>query len=125
MKSIILVAVGGAAGAVFRHLISHAMKSSFPAYTASGTLIVNLVGSFLIGLLLGATPGQKSLSETWRLIFVTGFLGGLTTFSSLAHETVLLSLKENNGTVLSGLGHLSANIVLGLGAVWLGVLLRR
>ncbi len=125
MNNVLLVAFGGSAGAVVRYLIGDAMKLAWPTYAASGTLIVNVVGSFLIGLLLGAAAEPKGLSESTRLLLVTGFLGGLTTFSSLAHETVQLSTREAGGSLTPGLSHLSANVILGLAAVWVGAWLRR
>ena len=96
-----------------------AMKSLMPAYAASGTLVVNLIGSFIIGYILGASHELRAVSDSTRLFFVVGVLGGLTTFSSLAHETVYLTNSPSAGITV-GLGHLSANILLGLAAVWLG-----
>ena len=125
MNNLLLVAAGGSIGAVVRYLISDAVKTTWPVYGATGTLIVNVVGSLLIGLLLGTASEPKSLTESTRLLLVTGFLGGLTTFSSLAHETVRLSTREAGGSLTLGLSHLSANVILGLAAVWLGAWLRR
>jgi fluoride exporter len=125
MNNVLLVAVGGSVGAVARYLISDAVKSSWPAYGATGTLIVNVAGSLLIGLLLGTASEPKTLAESTRLLLVTGLLGRLTTFSSLAHETVRLSAREAGGSLTLGLSHLSANVILGLAAVWLGAWLRR
>ena len=125
MDKMLLVALGGSIGAVVRYLISDAVKTTWPVYGATGTLIVNVVGSLLIGLLLGTASEPKSLTESTRLLLVTGFLGGLTTFSSLAHETVRLSTREAGGSLTLGLSHLSANVILGLAAVWLGAWLRR
>ncbi|MBC8114776.1 MAG: fluoride efflux transporter CrcB [Candidatus Saccharimonas sp.] len=125
MDKMLLVALGGSVGAVVRYLISDAVKSTWPVYGATGTLIVNVVGSLLIGLLLGTATEPKSLTESTRLLLVTGFLGGLTTFSSLAHETVRLSAREAGGSLTLGLSHLSANVILGLAAVWVGAWLRR
>ena len=125
MEKLLLVALGGSVGAVVRYLISDAVKTTWPVYGAIGTLIVNVVGSLLIGLLLGTASEPKTLTESTRLLLVTGFLGGLTTFSSLAHETVRLSTREAGGGLTLGLSHLSANVILGLAAVWLGAWLRR
>ena len=125
MDKMLLVALGGSIGAVVRYLISDAVKTTWPVYGATGTLIVNVVGSLLIGLLLGTASEPRGLSESTRLLLVTGFLGGLTTFSSLAHETVRLSTREAGGSLTLGLSHLSANVILGLAAVWLGAWLRR
>jgi CrcB protein len=99
------------------------MKQAIPAYAASGTLIVNVIGSLAIGYLLGTAHDAKSMSEQMRLFLVVGILGGLTTFSSLAHETVSLA-HHPDSSITHSLGHLTANIVLGLGAVWVGVWLR-
>ena len=125
MDKILLVAFGGSVGAVVRYLVSDAVKTTWPAYGATGTLIVNVVGSLLIGVLLGNATEPKSLTESTRLLLVTGFLGGLTTFSSLAHETVRMTSREAGGSLTLGLSHLSANVILGLAAVWFGAWLRR
>ena len=125
MDKLLLVALGGSVGAVVRYLIADAVKTTAPLYGATGTLIVNVVGSLLIGLLLGTASEPKSLAESTRLLLVTGFLGGLTTFSSLAHETVRMTSREAGGSLTLGLSHLSANVILGLAAVWLGAWMRR
>lgn len=125
MNNVLLVALGGSVGAVVRYLIADAVRTTAPFYGATGTLIVNVVGSLMIGLLLGTASEPKTLTESTRLLLVTGFLGGLTTFSSLAHETVRLSTREAGGSLTLGLSHLSANVILGLAAVWVGAWLRR
>lgn len=124
MKSFLLVAVGGGIGAMLRYGIGLGMKSLLPAYASSGTLVVNVVGCLVIGYVMGATHELKSVSESTRLFFVVGVLGGLTTFSSLAHETVYLTNSPDAGFTV-GLGHLSANVLFGLAAVWLGAWLGR
>ncbi|HDK4482219.1 TPA: CrcB family protein, partial [Staphylococcus aureus] len=78
MISIILVMIGGGFGAITRSAITDYFNHKFTSKLPIATLIVNLVGSFLIGLTIG-------LSISWfPAFFVTGFLGGLTTFSTLA-----------------------------------------
>lgn len=119
MKDFLYVAAGGAIGAVLRYGIGIGMKSLIPGYAASGTLLVNIIGSFVIGYILGASHELREVPEATRLFFVVGILGGLTTFSSLAHETVYLTKSPTAG-LTAGLGHLSANVVLGLAAVWVG-----
>ncbi len=125
MINVLLVALGGSVGAVVRYLIADAVKTASPLYGATGTLIVNVVGSLLIGLLLGTASEPKTLTESTRLLLVTGFLGGLTTFSSLAHETVRMTSREAGGSLTLGLSNLSANVILGLVAIWVGAWLRR
>lgn len=124
MGNSLLVAAGGALGAVLRYQIGVAMKSFFPEYAGSGTLIVNVIGSLVIGYLLGITHDSQSVSESSRLFFVVGVMGGLTTFSALTHETVMLAQTHRAG-VNAALAHLSANLILGLGAVWVGAWLAR
>ena len=120
MDKLFFVALGGSVGSVVRFLVSNAMKTAWPAYASSGTLLVNVAGSLLIGFLLGTASESKGLSDS-----MTGFLGGLTTFSSLAHETVQLSMREGDTSLTVGLSHLTANVLLGLAAVWCGVWLRQ
>ena len=124
MLNNLLVAVGGAMGAVLRYRVALAMKSFWPGYAASGTLIVNVIGSLIIGYYLGISHESKSVSEAAKLFFIVGVVGGLTTFSSLAYETVALTHTHQMGFT-AGLGHLSANLILGLGAVFLGAWLGR
>lgn len=119
MFNTLLVAIGGAIGAVLRYQVAVLMRSVMPAYAASGTLLVNIVGSFVIGYYLGTAPDSKTVSESTRLFLVVGVIGGLTTFSSLTHETIALARHPHAG-YSAGFGHLVANVVLGLGAVWLG-----
>ena len=114
---IVLVAVGGALGAVARFLTSKTLLTIWPAYLGAGTLVVNVVGSYAIGLVMGWATHRHWLSEEWRIFVVTGILGGLTTFSSLAYETVLISRTESPWI---GGAHLVANLVLGLVAVLAG-----
>lgn len=124
MYNNLLVVAGGGIGALLRYRANIVMKSMIPDYLGAGTLIVNVIGSLLIGYWLGCSHDAKSVSETSRLFFVVGILGGLTTFSSLAHETVVL-MNRQGAPLSAGLGHMTANVVLGLGAVWVGAWLGR
>lgn len=115
---LLAVAVGGAIGSVLRLVVSRATVWLIPGYPALGTLIVNVAGSLAIGFFAGAGADHKWLSPEWRVFLVTGLLGGLTTFSSLALETSLLSRPP--GPLWPGAAHLAANLVLGLTAVLVG-----
>lgn len=79
-----LVGLGGGAGSILRFLLQRAFNASFPY----GTFIVNIAGCLLIGLLWGI--GKSYGSETGRLLLVTGFCGGFTTFSAFTQESVQL-----------------------------------
>lgn len=82
MMQVITVALGGAVGSIARYGIQRALPYSFPV----GTLLVNLIGCFLIGCLWMLSV--KSLSETIRLLLMTGFCGGFTTFSAFSLDAV-------------------------------------
>lgn len=84
MTNVLLIAIGGAAGSVFRYGVQKTFNTAFPM----GTLSVNIIGCFLIGVLWAAS--LKGLSETMRLLLMTGFCGGFTTFSAFTFESVQL-----------------------------------
>jgi fluoride exporter len=88
---LVLVALGGALGSVLRYLVANAalvwMGPTFPW----GTLAVNLVGSFLIGLVQSLAVESLAISEEARLFLATGVMGGLTTYSAFSYETVRLA----------------------------------
>lgn len=124
-----LVALGGGAGALVRYAMGVAMVAAFGARFPIGTLAVNVIGCFLAGVLVGrvlpmhppAAPGVTlagALPATTRLIALVGFLGGLTTFSAFGLETVELARRGSVG--LAGI-NVALNLVLGLGAAWLGM----
>ena len=111
--SILLVGFGGAVGSVLRYCIGLAFAPSAFPYA---TLIVNAVGCLLIGMALPAWSRPPVLSESWRLVFVVGLLGGFTTFSAFGHETaVLLGHSPLRAAV-----NVLANVGIGLAAVLLG-----
>ncbi|UMT74913.1 CrcB family protein [Staphylococcus roterodami] len=86
MIATLLVMIGGGFGAVVRGALTDYCNAKFKSQLPIPTLIVNLIGSFLIGLIMG-----MAISNTWLpALLVTGFLGGLTTFSTLAKELTLM-----------------------------------
>lgn len=117
---VIAVALGGALGATTRFLVTRGIAMLWPQFVGGGTLLVNLVGSLLIGLLLARGPSSQLTAE-WRAFLVPGVLGGLTTFSSLSWETVELSRSQLAWSV----AHISMNLFGGLLAVVLGEALAR
>lgn len=121
MKLLFAVGLGGCLGAIARHLLGGWVQglassgSRFPW----GTLAVNLLGCLAIGLFAGQIT---RVPEAWRLFLVTGLLGGLTTFSTFGIDSVQLARGE---LPLLGLANVAAHLVLGLGAVALGIFLTR
>lgn len=118
MPNLILIGLGGFLGAISRYLLSgliHRLYSSglFPA----GTLVVNVIGCLVIGMLMGLIEEKSLFGASVRFFFVVGFLGAFTTFSSFGYETV--ELLRNSQVSLAGL-NLIANFSLGIGAVLLG-----
>lgn len=96
MQALLLVAGGGALGSVLRFLISRAVPGAFPY----GTLAVNCLGAFAISWLLVSSESRWSWSTEQRLFWVTGVLGGFTTYSAFNHETLALFHSGMRGTAL-------------------------
>ena len=118
MTNILLVGIGGFIGSVLRYLVGGYVQESIKRLDfPSGTLAVNLIGCFVIGLLaqLGEKYGMFS-TESRAFIFI-GVLGGFTTFSSFGNETLNLMRQT---LMTSAFINIGANVILGLFAVWLG-----
>jgi CrcB protein len=113
-----LVAVGGSIGATSRYLVSIWAAERFGTNFPYGTLIVNVVGCFIIGAFMTLTTERIIVSSYWRLLVTVGFVGGLTTFSSYSYETFKL-LQEAD--VVMAMSNLFANLIVGFFATWLGI----
>ena len=114
---LLLIAAGGL-GAVCRFVLDGAVRSRAGSSYPLGTLVINISGSLILGLLTGLTLGHL-LPDTVRLVVGTGFLGGYTTFSTASFETVrLVQERRVPAALLYGLGTLLATTaVAGLGLV--------
>lgn len=97
-------------------LVSRLYPISFPA----GTFLINISGSFLIGVLMTVFLNRPALHVNWRLFLVTGILGGYTTFSSFEWEA-LINLRS--GAASAGFWYMGLSVVVGLAAAWAGLLL--
>jgi len=117
MLKLLALAAAGAAGTLARYGLSgwvqRLARETFPF----GTLAVNLVGCFLIGVVMALVRDRQLLSPEARTILVFGFLGGFTTFSAFGYETLEL---VRNGSLGPALGNTAASVLGGLVAVWLG-----
>ena len=118
MFKALFVGLGGFIGSVSRYLLGgYVQQLSKSVDFPYGTLAVNLVGCFVIGLLSQLAEARGVFtSETRALVFI-GILGGFTTFSSFGNETLNLF---RDGQTWIALGNIGANVVLGLALVWLG-----
>jgi CrcB protein len=122
MLKIVAVAVGGSLGAAARYLVSIWAADRFGAAFPYGTLIANVAGCFVIGAFMTLTTERIIVSPHWRLLVSVGFIGGLTTFSSLSYET--LKLLEDAQAAMA-FYNLLINVTAGFFATWLGISLAR
>ena len=117
----VLIAAGGGLGSLARYLASTAIMTRLGSRFPVGTLVINVTGSFLIGLLMTLFP-ERQASPYWRPLLVIGFLGGYTTFSSFEWET-FAAIRE--GGFWIGIANVFGSVALGYAAVWMGALLAR
>lgn len=117
MKNFLLVFIGGGFGSGLRYLIGKYLNSSLGGFPI-GTFTVNIIGSLLIGLILGYAAKENSLSQNQVLLLATGFCGGFTTFSAFAQENFQL-LKT--GDIMQFSIYTIGSIVVGLIAVFIGI----
>jgi CrcB protein len=118
-KALLFVGLGGGVGSIARYLISATLTRWLPGLFPWGTFVVNVAGCLLIGLLMGSLAKQQVLDEqNFKLLLVTGFCGGFTTFSAFAWENVKLI---QSGEIPTALVYVGVSLVTSLLAVGLGV----
>ncbi len=117
LRSVIAICVGASLGALLRWWLGLALNGLFPA-VPPGTLAANLVGGYLVGLAIAFFATHAAIAPEWRLLVITGFCGGLTTFSTFSAELVLL-LQQ--GRVAWALGaaalHLAGSVLATLAGI--------
>ncbi|MGZ3581149.1 MAG: fluoride efflux transporter CrcB [Ktedonobacterales bacterium] len=121
MIRVLLVALGGALGASTRYLLGMWIQTRVGPDFPWGTFVINVTGSFLIGIVLGLV-NAGTLSAEARLFLAVGVLGGYTTFSSFSYETLELL---GDGNIQAFLFNAIGQLVAGLLAVYLGIVLSR
>jgi CrcB protein len=109
--NLLAVAGGAAVGAVLRYLLGAWVTARAGPGFPFGTLLINLIGCLLIGVVLTLAAGRLPLKEPVRLLLVTGLLGGFTTFSSFGYETYSLVLR---GAWPAALAYVAASVAGGL-----------
>ena len=119
MKQLLLVFIGGGFGSVLRFIIAKYLNSSENGIPY-GTFAANIIGSLLIGIILGLAAKNNTLTENQTLLLATGFCGGFTTFSSFTYENHVF-LKT--GDLTSFALYTIASFVIGFLAVFLGMYL--
>ncbi len=113
-----MVMLGAAAGGLGRYAITTAITEEFGGNFPLGTFLVNLSGSFLIGLVMTLITERWIVHPNWRLLLVVGVLGGYTTFSSLEFETIQ---AVRRGLPWVSLLNAFGSLILGYVAVWFGM----
>ncbi|AIW15463.1 fluoride efflux transporter CrcB [Vibrio tubiashii] len=111
------IALGGAFGACSRYLVSELCVVLLGRGFPYGTLTVNVVGSFIMGLLIAAFENEMLATEPWRQIIGLGFLGALTTFSTFSMDNVLLMQQ---GAFFKMSLNVLLNVFLSISAAWIG-----
>jgi fluoride exporter len=121
-KSIVAIALGSALGALLRWQLGDKLNSFFPNIPP-GTLAANLAGAYIIGLAIAFFATYPAISPEWRLLIITGFCGGLTTFSTFSAEIVSLLEEGQLSWALSAVtAHVAGSISMtfaGIGTIYL------
>lgn len=116
MKIILAIGTGSFIGGVLRYLLSQMVQTKFLTTFPFGTLTVNIIGCFLIGLVFGLTD-RGNLTQEWRLFLATGLLGGFTTFSAFSIESLSLF---RDGQFFYATAYISSSVVVGIIATFIG-----
>ncbi len=122
MSGYLAVMTGGAVGASLRYLVSGLVYQRLGTSFPYGTLAVNVVGCFLIGLVMSVTEDRFIINQNFRLFLTVGMFGGFTTFSTYSYESLVL-LRDGQGVY--AMMNLAGSVVAGLAAVYVGTVAGR
>ena len=117
LNSIVAISLGASAGALMRWLLGTSLNALFPTIPP-GTLAANLIGGYLVGVALALFADHPGVAPEWRLLVITGFLGGLTTFSTFSAEVTTLIQQ---GRVLWASAAIGAHVLGSLAMTMLGL----
>jgi CrcB protein len=114
---LVAIAAGAVVGAWLRWALSYWLNPRL-VHLPLGTLVSNLLGGYLIGLAIAAFAAHPSISPVWRLVIITGFLGGLTTFSTFSAESVVLLMGAQWASALvHAIAHLGGSLLATLAGI--------
>jgi CrcB protein len=124
LGSIVSISVGAAAGALLRWGLGTRLNALFPA-VPPGTLAANLIGGYVVGVAIAFFAARPDISPEWRLFIITGFCGGLTTFSTFSAEIVALLQEGDLANALLAIAlHLFGSVIMTILGIatwsWLG-----
>ena len=121
-KSVAAIAVGSALGALLRWQLGDKLNSLFPTIPP-GTLAANLIGAYVVGLCVAFFATYAAISPEWRLLLITGFCGGLTTFSTFSAEVTTLLQQGRVAWALGAVAaHVAGSVLMtfaGIGTIYL------
>ncbi|MEI9917992.1 MAG: fluoride efflux transporter CrcB [Bacteroidota bacterium] len=120
MKLVVLIFVGGGLGSVVRYLLHRWVSVLHQVNFPFGTLAVNIVACFVLGLIIGLADHRQFLSPDARIFWAVGFCGGFSTFSTFTAETLALFQQP---AVMSALVYIAASVLLCLASTMLGIYL--
>jgi len=116
-KSTAAICLGGSVGSVLRWWLGTKLNGYFPTIPP-GTLAANLIGGYLVGLAIAFFASFSALAPEWRLFVITGFCGGLTTFSTFSAETVTLLQQGRTAWALGAMAaHLAGSLLMTLAGI--------
>lgn len=122
---VLVISLGASIGAVLRWLLGLSLNSVWPLMSL-GTLVANLVGGYLAGIALALFASLPLVAQEWRLLIVTGFLGGLTTFSAFSAEVVELALHGRFGASAATIAaHLAGSLIMTMAGIGTVLLIQR
>jgi fluoride exporter len=122
LRNILLVGTGGFIGSVLRYLVQVIVEKGLMSTFPYGTLIANVAGSFIIGIVFALAEKGNLMSAEWRIFLAVGFCGGFTTFSSFAYNNFTMLKEHSFGQFFINIG---GSIFLCILAVYLGVIVIR
>lgn len=122
LRTILIVGTGGFIGSVMRYLVQFYVEKGMSSTFPMGTLIANVAGSFIIGMVFALAEKGNLMSSEWRIFLTAGICGGFTTFSAFAYNNFTMIKEHSYGQLLFNLG---GNIFLGILAVYVGIIVIR
>lgn len=122
MLKYVMVGAGGCLGSILRFWLGSYIGSRIGTRFPYGTFVINVTGSFLIGLVFAVLTARTQWSPNWRYLILIGFIGGYTTFSSFEFETLR---TVQDGQIGVGILYVALSVVVGFVAVWGGMMTGR
>ena len=117
LKSLLIVGTGSFIGGAMRYLLSTYIKNMYGQTFPWGTLVVNLLGCFVFGIIFALFSKYNSTDNTFCLLLTTGICGGFTTFSTFANESLQMI---QNGNIGEFIGYMATSVIVGIALIALG-----